>query len=474
MNAHDPHHSSENPAQSPASGGWLASLRQRWQRLWEEERLQNDVEFMDEVDAALHRKPRIGPCLLTLGTAVLIAVLILWAAWAEVDEVANGQGQVIPSQRTQDIEHLEGGILEEVLVSEGDMVNKDDALARIYNEASASQYRDALGKSLEQRVGIARLEAVLADREPVFDAELQARAPQIIRDQMQIHTARDRQYRAELDMLDFQHQQKEQDVQEQKKRLEQVESNLRLSREQLHIADGLMKRQLYSRVDFINLQQKVVSLEGDQAALQSSIPKAQAAAEEALQKYQFRLAELRGMAAEELNKRRTELASLQETMVAGSDRVARTTLRSPVRGIVKQIRQNTLGGVVKPGVPIMDVVPIDDSLLVEVHVRPADIAFIHQGQKAMIKISAYDFSIYGGLPGKVEQISADTLEDKRGDLYYRVKVRTQENAITYKGEHLPIIPGMICTADILTGKKTVLDFLLKPILKAKQNALRER
>lgn len=453
---------------------WGHGLRQRWDAFVQEEKRQENVAFMDEVDAALHRKPRIGARLLSLGTVGLLLLLLIWAAWAELDEVAAGQGQVIPSQRTQEIEHLEGGILDEVLVGEGDMVEKDAPLARIYNEASASQYRDALGKSLEQRVGIARLEAVLENREPVFDEDLKTRAPQIIRDQMRIHREREQQYRAELDMLEFQHTQKAQDVQEQKKRLEQVTSNLNLSREQLNIANSLLKRQLYSRVDFINLQQKVVSLEGDLAALQSSIPRVEAAAEEALQKYQFRRAELRGMVAEELNKRRTDLASLQETLSAGSDRVARTTLRSPVRGIVKQIRLNTIGGVVKPGVPILDVVPIDDTLLVEVHVRPADIAFIHKGQKAMVKISAYDFSIYGGLTGQVEQISADTLEDKRGDFYYRVKVRTQENAITYKGEKLPIIPGMICTADILTGKKTVLDFMLKPILKAKQNALRER
>lgn len=459
---------------SQPSPSLFSRLRQYWRNMLSEERDQHDVAFMDEVDAALNRKPRIGARLLSLGTAALVALLVFWAAWAEIDEVTTGQGQVIPSQRTQEIEHLEGGILEEVVVSEGDMVSKDAPLARIYNEASASQYRDALGKSLEQRVGIARLEAVLENREPVFDKELQAKAPQIIRDQMQIHKAREQQYKAELEILDFQHTQKVQDVQEQKKRLTQVANNLKLAREQFQLADGLMKRQLYSKVEHLNLQQKVITLEGDMAALQSSIPKAEAAAEETLQKYQFRKAELRGMLAEELNKRRTELASLQESMAAGSDRAARTTLRSPVRGIVKQIRQNTIGGVVKPGIAIISVVPIDDSLLVEVSVRPADIAFIHQGQKAMVKISAYDFSIYGGLPGKVEQISADTLEDKRGDFYYRVKIRTQENAITYKGEKLPIIPGMICTADILTGKKTVLDFLLKPILKAKQNALRER
>ena len=145
-----------------------------------------------------------------------------------------------------------------------------------------------------------------------------------------------------------------------------------------------------------------------------------------------------------------------------------------MRGTVKQIYINTLGGVVKPGEPIMEIVPLDDTLLVEARVRPADVAFLHPGQKATVKVSAYDFSIYGGLDGVLEQISADTIEDKRGDFYYQVKVRTPKTAIVYRGEELPIMPGMMTTVDIMTGKKTVLDYLLKPILKARQNALREK
>lgn len=456
----------------------IETVQALWKRLFDrlrgDAKLQQDIAFMDEVDAALNRKPLIGPCLLTIGTAAMLFVLLIWAAWADVDEVTHGQGQVIPSQRTQVIENLEGGILEEILVREGEAVEPGTPLARIYNEASASVYRDALGKSLEQRVGIARMEALLEGRDPVFDEELRAKAPQIIKDQMHIHNARVKQIRAELDMLEAQAKQRDQDVQEQKTRLVQVTSNLELSRQQLALAKSMVDKQLYSRVEYLNLQQKVVSLEGDEAALQASIPKAEAAAEEATQKYLFRKAELLGQAAEELNKRRTELTSLQETVAAGSDRVARTILRSPVKGIVKQIMMTTLGGVVKPGVPIMEVVPVDDTLLVEVQVRPQDIAFIHKNQSAMVKISAYDFAVYGGLTGDVEQISADTIEDKRGGVFYLVKIRTHENAITYKGARLPIIPGMVCTADILTGQKTVLDYLLKPILKAKQNALRER
>lgn len=263
-------------------------------------------------------------------------------------------------------------------------------------------------------------------------------------------------------------------MEEQIARKRQLDRSLALAMEQRNIAYPLMQRKNYSRVDFLALEQKVVSLQGDIESLAASIPKTQAAAKEAEQRIAFRKAELDAAITEEINKRRVELTSLRETLAAGGDRVTRTEVRSPVRGTVKQIYLHTAGGVVKPGEPIMEVVPLDDTLLVEARVRPADVAFLHPGQKAMVKISAYDFSVYGGLEGTLEQISADTIEDKRGDFYYLVKVRTPKTSIVYHEEELPIIPGMMATVDILTGKKTVLDYILKPILKARQNALRER
>ena len=235
-----------------------------------------------------------------------------------------------------------------------------------------------------------------------------------------------------------------------------------------------MQRNNFSRLEFLSLEQKVVELRGQVSVLSASIPKAQAAAEESRQRIASRRAEQNASITEEIRKRRLELNSLRETLSAGGDRVTRTELRTPVRGTVKQIHINTLGGVVKPGEPIMDIVPLDDTLLVEARVSPKDVAFLRPEQDVMVKVSAYDFSIYGGLEGKLESISADTIEDRKGDYYYLVKVRTQKTAITHNDTVLPIIPGMVVVADILIGKKTVLDYLLKPILKAKQNALRER
>ncbi len=178
--------------------------------------------------------------------------------------------------------------------------------------------------------------------------------------------------------------------------------------------------------------------------------------------------------SDELNDVRGTIHSLSETLFASSDRVTRTEVRSPVYGTVKQIKFNTLGGVIQPGADILEIVPLDDTLLIEAQVRPADIAFLRPGQKAIIKVSAYDFSIYGGLAATLEQISADTIKDERGDSFYRVYLRTAESSLSRHGEALPIIPGMTATAEILTGEKTVLDYLLKPLLKARDRALSER
>ena len=429
---------------------------------------------MNRVDAALQRRGGIGAVFLSLGTVGLVALLVAWAAWAELDEVTHGQGQVVAAQRTQVIQNLEGGILREILVREGDVVEKNQLLARLDNLGAASQYRDAMNKALENQVALVRLEAEKNGTEPVFSAELREKAPQIVTDQEEMFQTRRDKSTSETQLLESQYKQRLEDVDEQQGRKVQLEKTLALAEERRDIAKPLVDRKLFSKVDYLDLEQRVVTLGGDIEALSSTMSKAKEAAEEARRKLALRKAEMEAQISEEINKRRTELTSLQEVLSAGGDRVTRTELRSPVRGTVKRVVVNTLGGVVRPGDPVMEVVPLDDTLLVEARIRPADIAFIHADQKAMVKISAYDFSIYGGLEARVEQISADTIEDRKGEYYYLVKLRTQKNAINYRNEQLPIIPGMVASVDIISGKKSILDYLLKPILKARQNALRER
>ncbi len=450
----------------------------------------DDIQYANEVDAALARRPRFGARALSLAVAFMFFVMIVWAAFASIDEVTHADGTVVGSQRTQTIQTLEGGILRAVLVHEGQIVEKGNVLAQLDNEMAESAYRDAVNKAMENTLAIIRLEGELKGVQPKFPQDLNLwaanivghkpgekileRARQIIRDQENVRQTRLHQFESEVKVLRAQHEQRIRDMEEQTSRKVQLDKSLELAIQQRDAAHALLQRKNFSRMEYLGLEQKVVELQGQIDMLAASIPKAQAAADEATQRITSREAEQRAAITEEINKRRLELSTLGETLAAGGDRVTRTELRSPVRGTVKQIYINSVGGVVKPGESIMDIVPLDDTLLVEARVSPKDVAFLRPGQEAIVKISAYDFNIYGGLEGKLESISADTIEDRKGEYHYLVKVRTLKTNIVYHNEVLPIIPGMLVTADILIGKKTVLDYLLKPILRARQNALRER
>jgi adhesin transport system membrane fusion protein len=452
--------------------------------------LPEELPHARAVDAALVRRPTRSARALSLGVIAFFGTVILWAAYAEVDEVTHAEGQVVASQRTQTIQNLEGGILSGLLVREGQIVEQGDVLARLDNEFAASSYRDAVSKALEHHAAILRLEAELRRADPVFptdasawlasamgappNVDIAAQAGQVFADQRAAYAARVQQKTAEILLLKAQHAQRLHDIEEQLARTRLLAGQLGIALEQRGIVAPLVERGSYSRVDYLNLQNQVISLQGEIETLQAALPKARAAADEAEQRMAFREAELDAAIVDEINRRRSELASLRETLSAGGDRVVRTELRSPVRGTVRQVYITTLGGVVRPGESIMDIVPLDDTLLVEARIRPSDVAFLRPGQRAVVKISAYDFSVYGGLEGKLEQISADTIEDRRGELFYQVRVRTESTAILHKGEELPIIPGMVATVDIMIGKKSILDYILKPIFKARQNALREK
>lgn len=436
---------------------------------------QDDLLFMSEVDAAIHRKGHSMAFVITSLIALFMVTFVFWAKFTVLDEVTRGMGQVISSQKVQVIQNLEGGILQEILVHENQIVNKGDILIRIDNALAASQYRDAFTKAAEHEAAIFRLNAEIDGKsEIIFPDQFKEADPQVLEGQKSIFRARQQQFQAEINVLRSQYSQRQQEITEMQSRKEQLERSLGLAKQQGDIAKPLVDQGIYPRVDYLALQRDISSLQGDIDALRLAIPRIRQAANEANRRIEQRRAEYKAQALDEINSRRGELKSLQQIMSAGEDRVTRTDVRSPVRGTIKQINLNTIGGVVRPGESILEIVPLDDTLLIEARIRPADIAFLHPGQKAMVKITAYDFALFGGLESVLEAISADTIEDDKGESFYKVKLRTHKNAIAYHGEELPIIPGMTASIDILTGKKSVLAYLLKPILKAKQNALRER
>lgn len=435
---------------------------------------QGMLQHMSAADAAWYNWGSRSRRVVAGVLCALLLTFIVWASWAKVDEVSRGVGQVVPAQRLQLIQHLEGGILEEVLVKEGQQVALDQILARVDSVGAASIVRDTQTRILEHGAAIARIEGELQGQVPNFPEELQKQVPHIVVAEQNTYAIRQRQITEEEKILASQLQQKQQELNESLSRKNTFISALALAEQKAQRVSALVQRKLHSELDYLTIQQEVVRLKGEIEALNNGISKIEGAIQESQQRKDLNQAVRHSELVKELNKYTSDRASLKESFVANTDRVTRTDLRSPVNGIVHRLLINTKGGIVKPGGEIMEIIPVDDSLVVEAKVRPADIAFIHPQQNAVVKISAYDHAIYGSLQGKVEHISADTITGPQNEIYYLVKIRTTENAITHNGQLLPISPGMIANVDILTGKKSILSYLTKPILRAKEGALRER
>lgn len=435
----------------------------------------DDLDFMPDVHAATRHRGRRFAYVLTILSVAFFVVMGVWAHYAVLDEVTRGEGTIVPSSRTQVIQNLEGGILAEILVHEGDIVEAGDVLVRVQNTVAQASLQDARAQYLTLRATEARLIAELEGADEIeFPEDVVEEAPVVVADQQRLFEARRRQLEAQINVLEAQARQRKQEVAEMNSRRQQLEQSLALARDELAITAPLVQKGVMPRIDLIRIERQVADLEGEIRTIRTAIPRLQAAEQEAAQRIEEMKLTTRTEASNELNKTRAELKSISQSLFAGQDRVTRTAVVSPVRGTVKDLKINTVGGVIQPGEDIMEIVPLDDTLIVEVRIRPADIAYLRPDQKAIVKISAYDFSIYGGLTAKLERISADTIRDEEGESFYHVYLRTEENALHHRGEVLPIIPGMTVTAEILTGQKSVLDYLLKPILKAKDTALRER
>ena len=435
----------------------------------------DDLDFMPDVHAATRHRGRRFAYILTVLSVTFFGVMGVWAHYAVLDEVTRGEGTIIPSSRTQVIQNLEGGILAEILVHEGDIVEAGDVLVRIENTLAQANLEDARSQYLTLLATEARLVAEIdAKDEVAFPPAVVDEAPTVAADQQRLFNARKRQLDAQVSVLQSQAQQRKQEVAEMASRRRQLEQSLSLARDEMAITAPLVQKGVMPRIELIRIERQVADLEGEIRTIRTAIPRLQAAQQEANQRIEEMQLTVQTEASDELNSTRAELKSISQSLFAGQDRVTRTAVASPVRGTVKDMKINTVGGVIQPGQDIMEIVPLDDSLIVEARIRPADIAYLRPNQKAVIKVSAYDFSIYGGLTAKLVRISADTIKDEQGESFYHVYLRTEENSLRHRGETLPIIPGMTVTAEILTGEKSVLDYLLKPILKAKDSALRER
>jgi len=405
---------------------------------------------------------------------IFVTVALIWAHYTSLDEVTVGEGKVIPSSQVQQIQNLEGGILKEINAQVGQVVDSGQILMTIENTEALSSLREQQAEFVNLQARAIRLEAESSGLQPVYDPQMTNDSPLVVQRELDLY--RNRLDSLRTNQVSFQQQieQKKQEIVELQAKLENLKKSYAFSKEELTLTRPAFEQGAVSRVELLQLERQVNQLKGDLDATQLAIPRANSALKEAQSKLQESEATFRADAREEMTNVRSKLDQLREASVSLEDKVSRTQVRSPVKGIVKQLQINTVGGVIKPGMNLMEIVPIEDSLLVEAKVRPENIGFIQPGFNAIVKLSAYDFAIFGGLPGIVENISADTILDEEGNSFYLVRVKTNKNHLGTEASPLPIIPGMQATVDIITGKKTLLDYLLKPILKAKQNALRER
>ncbi len=435
----------------------------------------SDSDFASDVVAAKVQGPHPRAFLLLFGVVAFFVAAYIWADRAVLDEVTRGDGKVIPSSQVQVIQNLEGGILEELLVGEGDIVEKGQILLRIDDTGYSSRAGEIESNYLNLMGKIARLEAEANGTGIEFPAELLAERKDISVREQNLFNARQAELQSQIEILRQQSQQRVQEVAEINGQLKQLRSTLALANEEKDITEPLAIKGIVPKVQFLKLKREINELEGKISAAKLSLPRVEGAIREANQRIEEKVLNFRSAASQELGAVRAEYEAARQAILGVKDRVARTDVRSPVAGEVKDLKISTIGGVVKPGQDIIEIVPIDDSLLVEARIRPSDIAFLRPGQEATVKITAYDYSIYGGLPAKLERISADTIVDEQtGESFYQIIVRTEQNFLQRGDNRYPIIPGMVASVDTLTGHKTVLDYLLKPILKTRDTALRER
>jgi membrane fusion protein, adhesin transport system len=414
--------------------------------------MSTDFAYANDIRAAARlRTPRTSRMLLWAFLA-LFGTFLVWAHFAVLEEVKRGNGKVVPSHQIQVVQSLEGGIVGDILVQEGAVVQQGQSLMRIEDTKFASEFGEIRERRAAMAARVTRLDAEAKGRtEITFPEDVGGVAPAAVATETSVFKTRALKVAQDVDVLNQQ--------------ITRLTQTAALLDRELTLTRRLYEQKVVPEIEMLRLERQVAETRGQLAEAKSKVATAGTT--------------FRAQADEDLAKSRGDLAVLDENIKSAQDRVRRTDLRAPVRGIVNRLNVTTIGAVVQPGANLMDIVPLDDTLLVEGKIRPQDIAFIRPGQDAVVKISAYDSSVYGHLDAKVERISADTILDDKGEAaqrpetYYRVMVRTDKNHLGTDTNPLPIIPGMIATVEVLTGKKSVLDYLMKPARTLRDEALRE-
>lgn len=392
-----------------------------------------DLDYVSDARAAfLEERAPLSNLLMSAIIGFTVA-FVLWAHYSKIDEITRGFGKVIPSDSLQIVQSLDGGVLSELLITEGDTVMEGQTLARISDIALAAGLEASISRRDTLLASIARLEAEADSKTSVsFPSHLEETKPELVKSERRLF---------EMRLLNL------------NTTLKALTKSLKFRKSELEITLPLAEEGVVSQVEALRLQTQINDLQGEIDRAKTSY----------LQDVHT-----------ELSKSRNELARTEQEIRLHQEKLEKTVVVSPAQGIINKIHFKTLGGVVRPSEPMIEIVPSENELIVEANISPSDIGFIHIGQPVTVKLTAYDFSIFGGLKGSVEQISADTFRNDNGESFYRIQIRTRGRTLATNNEELPIMPGMNAQVDVLTGKKTILQYLFKPLLRVKENALRER
>jgi adhesin transport system membrane fusion protein len=458
--------------------GWLERIRlrlqphvDRWLQSWQAEKERPEPDFVADADLYMIRQEPLRARVLLKSGIVVLSIFIIWSAVAQIDEITRGEGKVIPSRQLQVLQSLDGGIVAEIAVQEGQIVAAGQTLLKVDPTRFVSSVRENRAQLYALQAKAARLRG-LAEGTPFEPpAELAKEDPKTLEEERRLYESRVSELEGQVSIARQQLAQKQQELNEASSKRAQAAQAYELTSKELSVTKPLLSSGAVSEVELLRLERDVSRFRGERDMAAAQIARSQAAIGEATRKVQEVELNFRNEARKELAETQARLNTLTEGNVGLADKVKHSDIRSPVRGTVKRLLVNTVGGVVQPGKDVVEVVPLEDNLLLEAKVLPKDIAFLRPGQKAIVKFTAYDFSIYGGLDATLEHIGADSITDERGNTFYTVRVRTAKSSL---GENLPIIPGMVAEVDIVTGQKSILAYLLKPVLKAKQAAFTER
>jgi adhesin transport system membrane fusion protein len=430
-----------------------------------------EQDFMGDADRVILEQEPIRARILLRALFAAFAVFIVWAGLVDIDEVTRGEGKVIPSQQLQVLQSFDGGMVSQILVKEGDIVNPGQILLQVDSTRFESSVRENRSEYLSLSAKAARLLAIREGKPFDPPADVAAEDPKTVAQERQLYETANSEMQTQISIARQQLEERQQELAEAHSKQSQGSQAYESAMKELAVTKPLLASGAVSEMEVLRLQRDVDRFRSERDIATSQISRAQASVTEASRKIQEVELDFRNTASKEFSETTAKLNALTQTRAGLNDRVKQSSIRSPVKGTVKRLLVNTIGGVVQPGRDIVEIVPLEGKLVLEAKVQPRDIAFLRPGQKAMVKFTAYDFSIYGGLDATLELIGADSVTDERGNTFYTVRVGTTKTTI---GDHFPIIPGMVAEVDIITGQKSILSYLLKPVLRAKQAAMTER